>query len=305
MPEGPPPGVQKDDEDDSDDDIPMPEGPPPNGVSVAIVNGPDHILNIKTTAQLGSSSFPNQTHILTPSIQMPPSGIVHLPPVYDSSAPPLPPPPGFPASPSIVPPPPPPPPGFPTGPSPVLHAFPNFPPQHLPPPPPGFPSRSMPPPPPGFFPRQQSVSAMQDPLSSIPHQTFQAHRDGRSTIPSFTLPVSASHASSNVNVAAATLSAEPQLRDLKKEATAFVPTSVKRKKAGGNTQSTSKINAAPTLGPGIDPGDPEAVVGPSRPDLLTTLKNQFGPAPMVESGTSKQKDDYEKFVEEMGDILHS
>jgi hypothetical protein len=290
MPEGPPPGVQRDDGDDSDDDIPMPEGPPPNGVSIAIVNGSDHILNINNyTAQLGSSSFPNQIPILTPSIQPPPSGIVHLPPVYDSSAPPLPPPP--------------PPPGFPTGPPPLPHAFPNFPPQHLPPPPPGFPSRSMPPPPPGFFPRQQSVSAMQDPLSSIPHQTFQAHRDGRSAIPSFTLPVSAGHASSNVNVAAATLSAEPQLRDLKKEATAFVPTSVKRKKAGGNTQSTSKINAAPTLGPGIDPGDSEAVVVPSRPDLLTTLKNQFGPAPIVESGTTKAKDDYEKFVEEMGDIL--
>jgi len=29
MPEGPPPGAQQDEQEDSDDDIPMPEGPPP------------------------------------------------------------------------------------------------------------------------------------------------------------------------------------------------------------------------------------------------------------------------------------
>jgi hypothetical protein len=32
MPEGPPPGVaKKEEEEDTDDDIPMPEGPPPGG----------------------------------------------------------------------------------------------------------------------------------------------------------------------------------------------------------------------------------------------------------------------------------
>jgi len=35
MPEGPPPGIEGNEEAvDSDDDIPMPEGPPPNAISI-------------------------------------------------------------------------------------------------------------------------------------------------------------------------------------------------------------------------------------------------------------------------------
>ena len=95
----------------------------------------------------------------------------------------------------------------------------------------------------------------------------------------------------------ATISAEPELRDLKKESTAFMPTSVKRKKAA----ATPKVNAAPSVGT-TDEAEPIA----PRPDLLSTLQGQFGPAPpepatkRAETGT---KDDYAKFVEEMGDIL--
>ena len=203
-------------------------------------------------------------------------------------------------------------------PPPLQHPYPpvpNFVPHNLPPPPPGFPLYSMPPPPPGFFPRrQQSTSAMQDPLSSVPHQTFQAHR-ARNVVPP--LPPNTVLASpmqkpeaSHSNVAAATVSAAPQLRDFKKEATAFVPTSIKRKKAGA-TLVSSKVDAAPSLGP--DATDLESTTTLSRPDLLGTLKNKFGPVPVLESTDNggskggsmveKSKDDYEKFVEEMGDLL--
>jgi len=80
---------------------------------------------------------------------------------------------------------------------------------------------------------------------------------------------------------------------------------------------SSKINAAPTLGPSHDDSQSEAVVGPAKPDLLRALKDQFGPAPVAAPATSqkssgneagpsaglKGKDDYAKFVEGMGDIL--
>jgi hypothetical protein len=106
-------------------------------------------------------------------------------------------------------------------------------------------------------------------------------------------------------MAAATVSAAPQLRDLKKEATAFIPTALKRKKPV--TAGVAKINAAPSDGP--DAASSE-LAGLARPDLLGTLKHQFGHS----SGTStdaktdnqagvKPKDDYQKFVEGMGDLL--
>lgn len=113
----------------------------------------------------------------------------------------------------------------------------------------------------------------------------------------------------------ATISAEPQLRDLKKESTAFIPTSVKRKKgqvAGAASAATSsatsvvgKINAAPSTG---DDDEGKAPTATKRPDLMSTLREQLKLSPAVGGETSKSADakpkgDYEKFVEEMGDIL--
>lgn len=57
---------------------------------------------------------------------------------------------------------------------------------------------------------------------------------------------------------------------------------------------------------GVGPG---GGVGPKKPDLMSALKGQLGlSAPSQGSGSSKTADvkpkgDYEKFVEEMGDIL--
>lgn len=132
-------------------------------------------------------------------------------------------------------------------------------------------------------------------------------------------PTSNNNSATNPAVtAAATISAEPQLRDLKKESTAFVPSTLKRKKTGAGAGSASKrINAAPSVGLGVD-GAEDETPAPVRPDLLSTLKDKLGPsviglnaqtqksAPAPgKTASMKGKDDYEKFLEEMGDILAS
>jgi hypothetical protein len=102
---------------------------------------------------------------------------------------------------------------------------------------------------------------------------------------------------------AATVSAAPQLRDFKKEATAFVPTTLKRKKRGASGSTTARVDAAPSLGPDLDVENSETTI-PARPDLLSTLKDRFGPMPTADVPTGKkrkdgEKDDYEKFVEDV------
>ncbi|KAG6846101.1 hypothetical protein H0H87_006465 [Tephrocybe sp. NHM501043] len=289
MPAGPPPPPPLNEGEDYDvDDIEMPEGPPPgqlNEVAPPLPPGPPP---------------PIQHGIPTSAIPPAPPGF-HPSGVQGLPLPPPGPPPGFNAA--------------------------NIPPfgfAHPPPPPPAYPIGNqfipnMPPPPPGFFPRAvQSASSMQDPLSSIPHQTFQAHH-GRSTIaPHPSLPpnpMRVTHAQpttlpskpsvdKTAELVAATVFAQPQLRDFKKEATAFVPTTLKRKKPGVSA-SSSRVNAAP----GMEGDDEKEPAGPARPDLLSALKSQFGPAPPVTAPSSTtgkktgKKDDYDKFMEEMGDIL--
>ncbi|KAG2159605.1 WW domain binding protein 11-domain-containing protein [Suillus bovinus] len=273
MPEGPPPTGNNNDMVDSDDDIPMPEGPPPS-----ILQAPPLPPNLPGAPLPPPPTFVN-------SIPGPPP----FPPSYSHEPPPF----------GHIPPP-----SFPPGISPY-------------PPVSAFMQPHMPPPPPGFFPRVQSTSSMQDPLSSIPHQTYQAHRVNRLT-PHPSLPPKPPPAPGAVslgitgNNTTATVSAAPQLRDFKKEATAFVPTSLKRKKPAAGMMS-SKVNAAPSLGTGSEASEPAQA---SRPDLVSSLMDKFGPVPVVgaaslnEKSSSKgmqpnvgKKDDYQKFVEEMDDIL--
>ncbi|KAH0838118.1 hypothetical protein J3R83DRAFT_6364 [Lanmaoa asiatica] len=278
MPEGPPPGASlEDSESGIDDDIPMPEGPPPSNVP---------------SSSLTLDLLRNGTEVMScadQNNQVPPSAI---PPQF---TPPLP---HVPLStPSFILPPPPPLPGFNSG---VY----TSPPGVIPPPLP----------PPGFFPRRiQSTAAIQDPLSSIPHQTYQAHRarqlpPGHPSLPSKpstgapgTIPASVVHTG-------ATISAEPELRDLKKEATAFVPASLKRKRASG-VPSSSKVNAAPSVNVGLEATSPQA-----RPDLVGVLKSQLGAVTSPPSNSQapykglkapivKKRDDYQKFVDEMSDLL--
>ncbi|KAJ7762422.1 mRNA biogenesis factor-domain-containing protein [Mycena maculata] len=299
MPEGPPP--EGDEEDDSDDDIPMPEGPPPGQSTL-------------------TSSLPPAPPSLPPHPPPPMALPGSLPPRPSDIPPPPPPPPGF--APNTLPPRPPGfpgasfPPGFPVygGIPPPPPAFPNFPPQGLPPPPPGF------------FPARNQ-SSIQDPLSIIPHQTFQAHRAALFALPpkptsgvppaSAALPAKPVAAVSSANLMSATVFAAPELRDFKKEATAFVPSNVKRKQAAGvsGPSSSSRVNAAPALSSlPSKPGTLAEESLPVRPDLLGSLKGKFGTPPAAPAKApkakdaqaakdTKQKDDYDKFVESMADIL--
>jgi hypothetical protein len=102
-------------------------------------------------------------------------------------------------------------------------------------------------PPLNFLPRQQNPSSIQDPLSSAPHQTFQAHRASQLFPPPLSQPTPVaipggpslpSKPTAAAQMAAATVEGAPELRDLKREATAFVPTAVKRKKLQPTTSNT-------------------------------------------------------------------
>ncbi|KZT74958.1 hypothetical protein DAEQUDRAFT_720148 [Daedalea quercina L-15889] len=311
MPEGPAPGA---DEEDSDDDIPMPEGPPPPEYGSIQETPPPPLPPIPMQPAFGASPPP----LGFPAAMGPPPGFPSPPPLPSSLYPPPPPPGGPHMSPPL--------------PMPTQVAMqPPFPPPFppvasgvLPHPPPGF--SQMPPPPPGFFPRRtQSFASIQDPLSSVPHQTYQAHRSARSAQPNQAFPphLGQSHPLSGgvalstsgqppAPAAAATVEAAPQLRDFKKEATAFVPTALKRKKAAAGP--ASKINAAPSLKQKAGSEEPEAPTA-ARPDLMSTLKQNLGSAVSVPAAKStdsavkgaaaKSKDDYAKFLEEMGDVLGS
>ncbi|KIY52008.1 hypothetical protein FISHEDRAFT_63980 [Fistulina hepatica ATCC 64428] len=344
MPEGPAPGQEAV---DSDDDIPMPEGPPPGAQDESsmppLPPGPPPVqAGIPAVPPQPSAgpSLPSTTLLPPLPPGAPPTGAVppFLPAVQGALSLP-PPPPGFPVA-SL------PPSGVPTGlPLPPPPLPPTFAPQlgyNMPPFPPGF---GMPPPPPGFFPhRQQNTSAMQDPLSGMPHVAYQARRAAHGpapvssslprppsslpqkpvTVPG-TAPSAAPVKTTNPAVtAAATVSAEPQLRDFKKEATAFVPASLKRKRAVENKGVTGgRINAAPDTaqkageGAGADDSRDTAdgLAGIVRPDLAGALRGvgvvpTAVPAPpppqkkAKSSGTvNNGPDDYAKFVEEIGGLL--
>ncbi|KAF8527420.1 WW domain binding protein 11-domain-containing protein [Hysterangium stoloniferum] len=337
MPAGPPPtgeaGGSDGNQDDSDDEILMPEGPPPSTSMSPIV--PQTFQPVSHGFPLLPNAPPPPPPGLPPP---PPSGFPPPPPSGLPSPPPSglpPPPPGLPPPPPGLPPPPP---GLPPPPPPGLPP----PPPGLPPPPPfGFPGP--PPPPLGFLPhpsgfppppRVQSISARKDPLSFAPHQTYQAHRAQQMQLnhPLPNKPITegtgppTAQGLSQVAVGAAsdasTISAPAQLRDLKKESTAFVPSSLKRKKpaaaAGVSVASSKRINAAP----GADSTDKEDESDnlSIRPDLLGRLKSNFPTLkgednstavplpkrPKLDSSKAKKgKDDYEQFMEEVGDMLDS
>ena len=77
---------------------------------------------------------------------------------------------------------------------------------------------------------------------------------------------------------------------------------VKRKKAAA---PGSKINAAPSVGPSADHDEENVEMTPARPDLVNALKSQFGAVPPKATPQPKpvEKTDYDKFLDDMGDIL--
>jgi hypothetical protein len=96
----------------------------------------------------------------------------------------------------------------------------------------------------------------------------------------------------------AVISAEPELRDFKKEATSFVPRQAK-KIAKGN----SRVNATPETG--------DSTPAEARPDLMKSLEEAGVSIPKQQpTGVAKKaslkieaKDDYDKFMDDMGDLL--
>lgn len=229
-------------------------------------------------------------------------------PLYPGFVPPPLPPLGFMSgAPLTVPPPPP------GGPPSMTHQ------SFLPPPPPGFPpfpptnpQLFVPPPPPGQPPRWQAprpARMLQDPLSATPQQTFQGHRAMRQNVAAISVPpLGAAGSQPLVGAVAASssavVSAEPQLRDLKRESTAFVPTTVKKRKTTATQQIKARINAAPGATQGSGEDDEAPVVGPQRPDLMTTLRNAgVGARTVQPTGDGRHKDDYDDFLADVEDIL--
>lgn len=280
LPAGPPPddskGASSSSSEESDDDIPMPPGPPPP----------------KAAPPLPQGTLPPQPSLM---------GIP-----YETQFPP------FPPMPQYTPMTPHPPPGLPV----AMH--PGYPPPFV---------QSMQP-----YPQQmagqgrgsrpahdrqhmEAARAIQDPMSDIPHVTFQAHQAQRHQLP----PLPSTGSGSQLPVpsglprpggtpqtaVSATIFAEPELRDLKKEATAFVPTSMRRAaKKGPNTSGNStglRIDAAP------DHKDDSGPSAEPRKDLMSVLGNQLGvsdkPAASTKPKGGQGKDDYDKFLAEVGSFL--
>lgn len=109
---------------------------------------------------------------------------------------------------------------------------------------------------------------------------------------------------------AGTISAEPQLRDLRKEATVFVPRGIKRKKGPG---AVPTINATPNGGDVDDEGDAVRRKRDDGPDLKSRLQGVLGEAPApsqtkkpaqsaTQSAGGGGDDDYQNFLKGLGDI---
>ena len=287
MPEGPPPGNDLEKGNiDSDDDIPMPEGPPPNAQSMIIGNFPAFRTNGSLDDRAQFQPGISAAHFSILQSPVPPASF--LPPFLASFVPPPPPPSGFEGN--VYPP--------------YLHGNHAASTPFLPP------SSAMQPvaPPPGFFPHQAVHS--RSPLLSQKYQAQNSNRPvvGHPSLPPKPSTTSGPSASVLHSSASATITAEPELRDLKKEAIAFVPPSLKRKKVSASP-ATSRVNAAPSVS--IDGSESQELPATVRPDLVSALRDQFGAPPppqLTGTGSSKEpapksKDDYQKFLEEMGDIL--
>ncbi|KAH9814184.1 WW domain binding protein 11-domain-containing protein [Melampsora americana] len=265
LPEGPPPDpvVSEDD----DDDIPLPEGPPP----VPVVPRAEPFIS-------------------RPTFNRPPPQQPHLHPSM------LPPPPFYPPPLNLVP-------G--TAPPPMINSFGALPfpigPNGLPLPPPSFNN---------FHPLPVAPASAQLP----PKPTTQANSMARVTSTDSAGP------DKPVVQASATLTALPQLRDLKREATSFVPSAIRKKRKELDRRAdlaglgdSNRIQAAPETGDDLSltRKDGHITSSTSKPlvtSLIGALKRDGilvdGQAENVTNiGGGAEKDDYDKFVQSLGDVL--
>ncbi|ORX36597.1 hypothetical protein BD324DRAFT_455163 [Kockovaella imperatae] len=175
--------------------------------------------------------------------------------------------------------------------------------------------------------RHRPPPNVQDPLSDGPTQTYQGYRMAKHDLPARPSDPAGPSSSSagiissapQINIAAAgqskesasanagsgEISAAPVMRDLRKEATAFVPRGVKRKKEiGGMT-----VNAAPGSGMLDADGDEirvkrEEVGGGLLGKLKGVLSNgqQSSVSPPKSKTNARVDDDYQKFLDGLGDL---
>ncbi|SPO26576.1 uncharacterized protein UTRI_04165 [Ustilago trichophora] len=159
---------------------------------------------------------------------------------------------------------------------------------------------SLPPRPPAGFPARPSPAfATANPTPSS-HPSTQASGPPRPPGPPPSIPDGV------------VISAEPQLRDLKKESTAFIPAAIRKKqqeeKARMKRGLPGKIDAAPIS---EDMSSPSSASYKDRPDLLKSLQAHL-PAKGVggtpeqcgdNAGSNSSKKEYDQFLNEIGDLL--
>ncbi|BGP23262.1 proline-rich family protein [Rhodotorula toruloides] len=272
MPAGPPPGEKVDDSDSDDDDIPLPPGPPP----------PRALPVPHATTSRVTISRPSR-----------PSG----PPIPPHALPPRP---AFPPHAG------PPPPGAPPGPrNPRLPARPPPPGMHMQDPlSEGGPNRA--------FQQGRAIGPVQPAPPASPPLGSAAHAPPSGPSPFFNLAPAASSSSAAAASSSATISAAPQLRDLKKEATAFVPSAMRKKmaqqKARLDRAGLTSIDAARGAG-GSEGAAADEVGEPAerKKTLMEEMRERgIGVGAQAKAAGSKADtgmDDYARFQEEMKDFL--
>ncbi|GAA5870432.1 hypothetical protein JCM3774_002726 [Rhodotorula dairenensis] len=335
---------EDDDEDDDDDneedeDIPMPAGPPPG---VAGAGKPAAQDEAESSDGSDDDDIPLPPGPPPPRPVQPPNpssagGTArHTVAIARPSGTPAPPH-SLPPRPNFQTPVPPPPPGFPRPPMPHGPRGSRFP--ARPPPPPGThlidPLNAYGDPPrvggaqmgPG-----QGFGPVPPPGGVQPPPPPQAGPSGPS--PFFAVPgaqpavVAAAPAASTSSAghAGATISAAPQLRDLKKEATAFVPLAMRKKmkqqqatlaKAGLSSINAARganaggSNGGDVDGPAAEGGGGGAGAPPRKRTLMDEMRDRgIGSASGVNAGAAStagrddvEVDDYERFRAEMADLL--
>ncbi|CAG8573565.1 9995_t:CDS:10 [Acaulospora morrowiae] len=111
------------------------------------------------------------------------------------------------------------------------------------------------------------------------------------------------------------IQAEPQVRNLQKELTTFVPASLLRKKASAKKPKVARpiVNAAPNIDDGMNVTTTTAVKRSASTAITLLQQSEYDTqaseqqvpagAPAKKSRTKKKVDEYDKFMAEMQDLL--
>lgn len=174
--------------------------------------------------------------------------------------------------------------------------------------------------------RPGGPSQIQDPLSDAPQQTYQAMQHARQFgAPAVHPPGSApppppppiatagpfiSAGGASAAGANATISAAPVLRDLKAEATAFLPTHLRKKRAAAQAAAAAAPAAVAGLGK-IDATRGADTSTSNRPSLMGALKDKgigdstvnADTAPPTKKKESRGAADYAQFELDMQEFL--